>query len=374
MKKNSILNRALSRALSMKRPHKGLGEQLMIDWIIDNLPHGQGYTVDGFGNLHVDMRTEPVHRTLFVAHVDTVHRTDGPNKIRKTRDKWYASGDPLGADDGAGIAILMQLITQAKPAYYIFTLGEECGGLGATYVAEKHADLLREFDRAIAFDRRGTGDVITHQGCGRCCSDAFGEALADALNTVSHEKLIYMPSDAGVYTDTAEFVDIIPECTNISCGYNYEHSDREELSITHLVTLANTVCNMDWDVLPTERDPSVRESKWDRWGWGVTSVNSSFGDDVMAGGDGHWYFDDDTQDWDKQILRDAIYDARVGITEDLLDLICDAVYPEDPRLARRYISAKKLTDELLDEIMKQTSVYDTDTILCTLYDALYTGA
>lgn len=370
MKRNSILNRALSRALSIKRPHKGLGERVMIDWIIDNLPSGTGYSVDGFGNLHVDLRTDAKHRTLFVSHVDTVHRNDGPNKIRKTKDKWYASGDPLGADDGAGIAILMQLITQNKPAYYIFTLGEECGGLGATHLAEKHIDLLKQFDRAIAFDRRGIDSVITHQGWGRCCSDVFANALAETLNTVSRDKLMYLPDDTGVYTDTAEFVDIIPECTNISCGYNYEHSDREELDIVHLVTLANAVCNMDWDSLPTERDPSVREQKsfsYGGWGSKATSVPSSFG------GDDHWYFDDDAQDWDKQILRDAIYDAMVGIPQDLIDLMCDAVYPEDPRLAKQFISSKKLTDELLDEMLLQTNVYDTDTVLCTLFDNLYVG-
>lgn len=375
MRKNSILNKALSRALSIKRPHKGLGERLMLDWITDRLPTGTGYSVDGIGNLHVDLRSTPLHRTLFVSHVDTVHRADGPNKIRKTRGKWYASGDPLGADDGAGIAILMQLITQGKPAYYIFTVGEECGGLGATHLAEKHADLLAQFDRAIAFDRRGHSDVITHQGWGRCCSDEFAEALSDKFNTQSNDKLLYMPCDGGVYTDTAEFVDIIPECTNISCGYNYEHSDREELDIEHLINLANTACRIDWDSLPTTRDPSVRDNKWDKWdgyatgGYGVkaTSVLGS------TGANGHWYFDDEAYDWDKDILRDAIYDAMVGIPDDLIDLMCDAVYPEDPQLARRYVSAKKLTDEVLEEVMKQTSVYDIDTILCTLYDTLYSG-
>ena len=376
MRKNSILNKALSRALSIKRPHKGLGEKLMLDWIANNLPDVAEPHFDGIGNLHIDLRQDKTNRTLFVAHVDTVHRTDGPNKIRKTRGKWYASGDPLGADDGAGIAILMQLITQLKPAYYIFTVGEECGGHGATYVAEHDADLLSQFDRAIAFDRRGVSDVITHQGYGRCCSDVFGEALSNALMSCSKDKLLYMPSDAGVYTDTAEFVDIIPECTNISCGYMYEHSDREELDIDHLVALANSVCRIDWDSLPTDRDPSVRESKWagyDYGGWGKATSVSSF-----VGGHGHdhghWYFDDETQDWDKDILRDAIYDAMVGIPDDLIDLMCDAVYPEDPYLARRYVSAKKLTDEVLDEVMKQVSVYDTDTILCSLYDTLYVGA
>ena len=100
-----------------------------------------------------------------------------------------------------------------------------------------------------------------------------------------------------------------------------------------------------------------------------------FRSSVLGGTEaGHWYFNDEEYDWDKDILRDAIYDAMVGIPDDLIDLMCDTVYPEDPQLARRYISAKKLTDEVLEEVMKQVSVYDTDTILCTLYDTLYSGA
>ena len=337
MKRNSILNYTLSRALSMKRPHKGLGERLMLDWITEHLPKGVGYSVDGIGNLHVDMRQDMTNRTLFVAHVDTVHHSDGPNKIRKTKHKWYASGAPLGADDGAGIALLMQLITRGVAAYYIFTVGEECGGHGAKYLAQHNEALLKQFDRAIAFDRRGIDSVITHQGWGRCCSDVFADALADALN--QDERLMYLADSTGVYTDTAEFVDVIPECTNLSCGYQFEHSDREELDVQHLVTLANRICAIDWDSLPVDRDPSVVEpdeyaypdaTSWafgGRWGE-ATSVNS--------------FYDMVDHDWDRQILRDAIYDAMVGQPHELIDLMCDSVYPEDPHLAKRYISTKRI--------------------------------
>ena len=31
--------------------------------------------------------------------------------------------------------------------------------------------------------------------------------------------LLYATDPTGIFTDTANFVDIIPECTNISCGY-----------------------------------------------------------------------------------------------------------------------------------------------------------
>jgi len=34
-----------------------------------------------------------------------------------------------------------------------------------------------------------------------------------------------------VYTDTAEFTDIIPECTNRSVGYAREHTQEESLDL-----------------------------------------------------------------------------------------------------------------------------------------------
>lgn len=363
MIRNSILNKSLCRALSLKRPHKGIGEQTMLNWIADNVPTNVAYHWDALGNLHVDMRASDANRTLFVAHVDTVHREDGPNKINKTRNKWYACGAPLGADDGAGIAVLMQLMHRDIKAYYIFTVGEECGGIGASHIG-KQQDFLYHFDRAIAFDRRGTDSIITHQAYGRCCSDEFADALAVALMD-ANPRLMYLADNTGVYTDTAEFVDTIPECTNISVGYDHEHSDRESLDVSHLVNLANAVCRVEWDTLPTKRDPKVFESKWGitDWGYkspemGATSVNSL--DD---------YVDDDTAD-----LAYAIEDAMYGMKQSLIDLMSEVVYPEDPTMAARYIDPRKIDDDLLDTLWDMAHTYDVSTVLCYMFDAIYEGA
>ena len=73
---------------------------------------------------------------------------------------------------------------------------------------------------------------------------------------------MYLPDDTGVYTDTAEFTGIIPECTNISVGYYSEHTDKEKLDVIHLQALADRCLRIDWDGLATKRDPSVHDSKW----------------------------------------------------------------------------------------------------------------
>jgi hypothetical protein len=247
-----MLMETLRFALERMRPYGGRGEEELARYIEDAFPDRTFR--DTCGNVHLDLRMDTGNRTLFVAHLDTVHRTDGKNKIRRTPTMWFGHKAPLGADDGAGVAMLCHLASNSVPGYYVFTRGEERGGIGAEFLADRMPDLLRQFDRAIAFDRKGVDSVITHQGFGgRCCSDEFGSALALALST---EKVWYLPDDTGVYTDTAEFVDLVPECTNISVGYDFEHSSREQLDLVHFAALANIVLTVAWDELPTHRDPT----------------------------------------------------------------------------------------------------------------------
>ena len=82
MQRNTILHKTLARALSMKRPHNSEGTRRLTDWLALNAPAHAKMHRDEVGNLHIDTRISPENRTLFVAHVDTVHRDEGPNKIK----------------------------------------------------------------------------------------------------------------------------------------------------------------------------------------------------------------------------------------------------------------------------------------------------
>lgn len=277
--KDSILMKTLTFMLSTKRPHEGSGEYNALGWLLLHKPSYVSWYFDATGNLHMSNVKDKSHRTLFVAHVDTVHNTDGINKIKMTDTVWYAQGSQLGADDGAGVAMLMHLMHAGVPGHYVFTRGEECGGVGAKALADDDR-FLRRFDRAIAFDRRGTTSVITHQGYGRCCSDAFAEELVSQL-MVHGDALLYMPDDTGVYTDTAEFTGLVPECTNISIGYQREHSHEEAQSILHLQALAEACMQIQWDELPTVRDPNEVEDYCD-WRKEVASYNERFGAAVRS--------------------------------------------------------------------------------------------
>lgn len=205
---------------------------------------------------------------LFSCHIDTVHSDQikgVPVAMQEPvfdegLDLYFKDdGDPLGADDGAGMWLLMEMIDNNVPGSYIFHRGEECGGVGSTGMKTHHKEWLSRFKWALAFDRRGSGDVITEMFSGRVCSDAFAKDLSAKLNDYG---FTYAPDDTGSFTDTANYRGIIPECCNVSIGYDDEHSGSETLDLRHLFALRYamiTIFEKGDVVLPTVRDPNAQD-------------------------------------------------------------------------------------------------------------------
>jgi hypothetical protein len=191
-------------------------------------------------------------KTLFCAHIDTACSISEPVKHGFDGHTIYSKSNTiLGADDKAGVLALIYLIERKVPGTYYFFAGEECGRVGSTQ-ASKDVSFFSKFDRAIQFDRRGYGSIITDQFKGTCCSDIFAGALASQFKTKS---LKFEADPFGSYTDTASFMDIIPECTNISIGYFNEHSKSERQNINYAWQVAQAAADIDWDDLPVDRDP-----------------------------------------------------------------------------------------------------------------------
>jgi hypothetical protein len=203
--------------------------------------------------------------TLFCSHLDTVD-SGSPGKnldithviegnMIKTDGKTI-----LGADDKAGVAIMLYMIEKNIPGFYLFTVGEEKGCVGSSNLSKelqnKMTDKFKDIKKIIAFDRSGYNSVITHQMEQRCCSDEFAYALIDELKKNGLEFTI----DTGdYYCDSAEFADLFPECTNLSVGYFYQHTSREVQNIEFLEKLAEACCKINWSSLPAVRDYSKVE-------------------------------------------------------------------------------------------------------------------
>jgi hypothetical protein len=206
--------------------------------------------IDEAGNLHWDRRTSTT-KTLFVAHTDTMARAPGrQNLVTWEKGRASVTEDVLGADNGAGLALMLNMLEKGVPGYYIATRGEEIGGVGSAFLVARWPHLLSQFDRAITFDRAGYDSIITHQSGERCCSEAFAQDLAVKLSALD-DSFVYFPDETGVFTDTKLYVDLIPNCTNISVGYFKQHGKNETLDLSFWEKLAEAALKLDWESLDT---------------------------------------------------------------------------------------------------------------------------
>jgi hypothetical protein len=232
------------------------------------VPHGtedrlkpylpKGYQKDKFGNYFLQIGESPT--TMFTCHLDTACK-----KLVKVNHEFegkYIKTDGssiLGADDKAGMCVILYMIEKKVPGLYYFFIGEEVGCIGSSDLSEEFT--YTNITKVVSFDRRGTNSIITRQIYGKCCSNNFAMALSEAFKKAD-PTLNLMPDDTGLITDSAQFMDLITECTNISVGYYNEHTMNERQDIEYLSKLCRAVVKIDWESLPVSK-PKEKDVKLD---------------------------------------------------------------------------------------------------------------
>ncbi|MCP1316873.1 hypothetical protein [Halomonas sp. 707B3] len=284
---------ALLDILSLVRVSNSAAEEYLIDHYI--VPHNPEQ--DTYGNLFVTVGENP--SVAFTAHTDTVHSAydfnryyvgkKGNKKVPTPRDvannlERQAIGirnnvayldsenDCLGADDGTGVWIMLNLIKAKVPGLYCFYRDEESGRVGSEWSAQHDKERYAGIDMMLSFDRKGTTDVITHQMGARCCSELFAEHISKAIDPDGH----VAPDDGGSFTDSFSFIDMIPECTNICVGYYRQHTAFEEQDLTWAAYLVNRLIAIDWNIVPVAREPGKLNNEH----LAIVDLVTEFPDDV----------------------------------------------------------------------------------------------
>jgi hypothetical protein len=319
---------------------------------------------DDFGNLFIKIGESDV---MFTAHLDTA--TSTLTDIKHVFDGNIIKTDGtsiLGADDKAGVTIMLNMIENKIPGLYYFFLGEEVGCIGSKKVAAvQKENKIEGINKVISFDRRGTNSIITFQSSARCCSDTFGTALSKALNDVE-TSFKYENDDTGILTDSVQFVSIYPECTNISVGYYSEHTFSERQDIEHLKKLSEACLKIDWNSLPVERDPKTTEYKsygsFSRYygddDFNYTKTKSNWGKEIEKS-EQVWFYDEkysyvssiEIQKYSKKVLKVDLCESRIAYEKTLikdllysLDIECKSIDWDGFNLTAHYESGEHKTE------------------------------
>lgn len=217
---------------------------------------------DKFGNYYVEIGDS---KTLFTCHLDTYCETK--QKVNHVIEGNKVKTDEttiLGADNKAGVTAILYLIEQGIPGTYYFFISEEpistAGWMGSGRLASGNPKFLSQFDRAVAFDRKHYGSIITRQMAQFCCSDEFADAL---IGEFGKQGVELKKDPTGYYTDTGNFIGVISECTNISIGVWNEHHENEYVDISYVEKIAKAASKVNWENLPKVRvaGPWLKDEK-----------------------------------------------------------------------------------------------------------------
>lgn len=253
--------RGLLAILSWRRPFDSDGEELFARHYLDPIV---GMTQDDFRNrhLHIPYEDGAPCNVIWSCHIDTCHHDEGYQRLAICNDdKGIAyvrtrrgEGNCLGADDGTGVWLMLEMIAAKRPGRYIFHRGEERGCKGSQWILDNNPAALENATAAIAFDRKDFNNIITHQGGERGCSEAFAASLATMLPG-------YKADPTGLFTDTRKYFKKVPECTNLSVGYQGQHGPLERQYLDFAVALRTAVLALDTKRLTIERDPTKVEHR-----------------------------------------------------------------------------------------------------------------
>lgn len=234
---------------------------------------------DEYGNYYYIVDGDD--KTMFTSHIDTADY--GENKVVTHTFEEDENGDTivgtdgttvLGADDKAGTAIMLYMIDKGVPGIYYFFIGEERGMIGSKQVARNFQDndIVSNVKRVISFDRMAYTSIISRQMGDDCCSLDFINYLISQYD----DQGMTMKSDpGGSFTDSAAFMDIVPECTNISVGYFRQHSPYEIQNLDFLERIAEASSNVDWSNTPVARKIGIDEELLERHSDVIKSIKDA---------------------------------------------------------------------------------------------------
>ena len=273
----------LVQILSTKRRHNSKGDRDFRLWLFGylNTVLKASPRIVVEGSILVEL--DPKSTVLFSCHVDTVHGagecdgTSQPLAFDPAFNHLFLAEKEksgcLGADDGCGIYIMLRMIEKGVKGKYIFHTGEEVGAVGSRAFVANNKKFCEDLEMVVAFDRAvSSGDnpeVIITQGGSACASTTFGEALCKELNKTDFD-LPYVVSHKGVFTDSKTYRNLVPECVNVACFYNKQHSAEEYVNVAELEKLVKAACSIQWHSLPIARNHLRREESdmFDSSGWG----------------------------------------------------------------------------------------------------------
>ncbi len=189
---------------------------------------------DDYGNILAEKRYGLGKTILLSAHMDVVSSDINPNaKIIKDANIWKRESGILGADDRAGVAMIISIIRELDKSHFkgnikiAFTTSEEIGQIGAENIDKSFFD---DVSYAISLDRRNGLDIVTSSPYYRYCCDTYGQFFEEQSEIFMNGDEGYKKVQGGT-SDLRVWSQLEIDSINVSIGFYNEHRAGEYLKI-----------------------------------------------------------------------------------------------------------------------------------------------
>lgn len=210
-------------------------EEKVREYLIPILDSGlvDSFEVDKAGNLLGTKKcgTGEGATVMLSAHMDSVSNVKKDRVLMESNGMFFSTKGVLGADDRAGIAVVLGALRQVESTGFngtikvAFPVSEEIGCVGSSAM---DVAWYEDVDLAIVIDRRGSRDIVT--GCStpwNFCSKEVGAFFEECSAMLDMD---YKSCGGGV-SDAMTFSSNGVHSVNLSAGYYNEHSSDEYVVI-----------------------------------------------------------------------------------------------------------------------------------------------
>lgn len=231
----------------------------IIDLLNIQAPSGQEYKVvkyvrpilnklcdkvwlDSYGNLLAEKTVGSGQGATIIlsAHMDSVNHLEKGRKVIEENGIFRSTKGVLGADDRAGIAIILAVLRNVEKTGFegkikvAFSREEEIGCIGSSQMDK---EWIKQSDLAIVVDRRGNNDIVVGNFGGAFCSTEVGKFFEDCSALLDMD---WKACEGGI-SDACTFSELGVHSVNLSAGYVNEHTDKEYLVFNDMKKTVNLI-------------------------------------------------------------------------------------------------------------------------------------
>ena len=173
-------------------------------------------------------------KMLLAAHLDVKGEFSSSDQLIERNNIVSREKGILGADDRAGVSIILNLIKEVgdyrevPPLKFIFTVGEEEGQYGAESI---DPDFFEDVSFGISLDRRNCKDIVYKSNSKEYSNLEFAERVARVSSRIFSEENAFVPCQGGISDLRVWSEKDTRPCVNLSVGYFDEHTDKERLDL-----------------------------------------------------------------------------------------------------------------------------------------------